>query len=154
MVQHPLPPILSQLRHPWPLLMLLVDTHGKGLFKRWYNAYCPRQLVEEGHTAKWHRQQGHCQWRLFVDHSSCPDSHFLVTVSQKGYTATSSHLAHHIFNRHQTETLCVPFPNLFCQAFLFVIKETLALLSMLYFIVFQLLFLMLLSRYLRYKHKC
>lgn len=119
MVQHPLPPILSQLRHPWPLLMLLVDTHGKGLFKRWYNAYCPRQLAEEGRTAKWHRQQGHCQWRLFVDHSSCPDSHFLVTVSQKGCTATSSHLAHHIFNRYQTEILCVPFPNLFCQAFLF-----------------------------------
>lgn len=32
-VRHPLPPILSRLRHPRPLLMLHVNTHKKGLSK-------------------------------------------------------------------------------------------------------------------------
>lgn len=65
-------PYSSPATSPLTLLMLLVDTHGMGLFQRWYDTYCPWHLAQEGHTSKWHTQQGHCQWGLFVDQTSCP----------------------------------------------------------------------------------
>lgn len=131
MVRHPLPPILSQLRHPWPLLMLLVDTHGKGVFQRWYSTYCPRQLVQEGRTAKRHRQQGHCQWKPFVDQSSWPG---LPLPGHSIPTGLHCHRQSLSTSRLQLtpdrNPLCSFSSSLLPRIFLLYIKETVAILPM------------------------
>lgn len=64
------PQLLSLLAHLWPLANAPCRHSQSDFSTRWYDTHCPRQLAREGHTTKWHRQQGQRQWKL-----SCITSH-------------------------------------------------------------------------------
>lgn len=78
-------------------------------FLRTLRHLLPSAACHEGHTVVTRTARSLSVEALKIS-SPVPDSHFLVTVSQKGYTATSSHSAQCIHTKEQAEMLCTPFP--------------------------------------------